>query len=189
MQNDQQKERVESRREVFRGPLIAVEHWTVRLQNGKEALREVVRHNGAAAIVALDDRQRVTLVAQYRTPMGRTMLEIPAGKKDTPEEDGLFCAQRELAEETGLRAARWAHLSTLDVSPGYLTERIDLYLATELSQGETSPDEDEFLHITQLPLREAVERVMRGEITDAKTMTGLLMAWTQIEEKGERGRL
>ena len=104
------------------------------------------------------------------------MLEIPAGKLDYADEDRLEAAQRELREETGLSAREWTRLSDIVPSPGYLTERITLYLARGLSQGETEPDADEFLNIERLPLKELVERVMRGEIEDAKTQAALLMA-------------
>lgn len=165
---------------VFRGPLVAVEHWQAEIFGGKMALREIVRHPGAAAIVPVDSDGQVTLVSQYRIAMGRVLLEIPAGKRDTPEEDFLLCAKRELEEETGFRAARWVHLTTIDTSPGFLTERIGLYLAMELTQGDVHPDEDEFLRITKMPLEEAVALVMAGQITDAKTIAGLMLAWKYL---------
>lgn len=176
MQNERLYERVVNTREVFRGPLISVEHWEAELYGGRRALREIVRHVGAAAVVPVDDTGHVTLVTQYRIAMGRVMLEIPAGKKDDPDEDALCCAKRELREETGLTAESWRHLTTIDTSPGFLTERIGLYLATGLSQGPSHPDEDEFLGLVKLPLSEAVQKVMAGEITDGKTIAGLLMA-------------
>ena len=176
-------EKVLAKKEVFRGVLVTVEHWDAEVFGGKKALREVVRHAGAAAIVPVDARGRVTLVEQYRIAMGRAMLELPAGKKDSPDEDGLLCAKRELREETGLTANEWRLLTTIDTSPGFLTERISLYLATGLSQGEACPDEDEYVHAVKMPLQEAVERVARGEITDAKTISGLMMAWYIINNK------
>lgn len=170
-------EKIQSKKQVFAGPLISVEHWEAEVYGGKRALREIVVHPGAAGIVPLDDAGNVTLVRQFRIATGRVLLEIPAGKKDAPDEDGLLCAKRELAEETGLRAQNWRLLTTLDTSPGFLTERIALYLATGLTQGETCPDEDEFLHVVKMPLSEAAQRIMAGEITDSKTIAGLLMAW------------
>lgn len=171
------QETILSKKQQFDGALISVEHWDVEICGGKTALREIVRHPGAAAIVPVDSTGIVTLVAQYRVAMGRVMLEIPAGKKDTPDEDGLTCAKRELREETGLTAAHWRYLTTIDTSPGFLTERIALYLATGLSEGEADPDEDEFVRVQRMPLAEAVDKVMAGEITDAKTIAGLMMAW------------
>lgn len=176
MRDDKLYERKLTTETMFRGPLVAVEHWQAEIYGGKTALREVVVHPGAAAIVPVDAEGMVTLVWQYRIAMGREMLELPAGKKDHPDEDFLVCAKRELAEETGLLATTWRHLTTIDTSPGFLTERIGLYLAMGLTQGDTSPDEDEFLQIVKMPLAEAILRVMTGEITDAKTITGLMMA-------------
>lgn len=170
------RETVVSKKEVFRGILISVEQWEAALSDGKRAMREIVRHVGAAAVVPVDADGCVTLVRQYRIAMGRVMTEIPAGKKDTPQEEPLACAQRELSEETGLTAASWRLLTTIDTSPGFLTERIGLYLATDLTVGRTHPDADEFLNLIRMPLEEAVGRVMAGEITDAKTVAGLLMA-------------
>ena len=106
----------------------------------------------------------------------RVTLEIPAGKLDSASEDPLDCATRELREETGLSAERMTHLTTLLTTPGFCTEKIAVYLAQGLSQGDTHPDEDEFLGLVRLPLEEAFEMVMRGEICDGKTICGLMMA-------------
>ena len=165
-----------SSQEVFHGKLINVEHWQVRLPNGQTALREVVKHRGAAAIVPVDDQGNVTLVCQHRVAVGRFTWEIPAGKLDSVSEDPLDCATRELREETGLSAERMTHLTTLLTTPGFCTEKIAVYLAQGLSQGDTHPDEDEFLGLVRLPLEEAFEMVMRGEICDGKTICGLMMA-------------
>lgn len=185
MENDNMlMEKVLSRKEVFKGILVTVEQWEAELANGAHAPREIVRHVGAAAVVPVDDAGNVTLVRQFRIAMGRVLTEIPAGKKDSPEEDPLACAKRELSEETGFDASNWRHLTTIDTSPGFLTERIGLYLATGLIQGETHPDEDEFLGLVKMPLKEAVARVMAGEIADAKTAVGLLMAWQTLTQEG-----
>lgn len=181
------RETILSSREVFHGKLINVEHWQVSLPNGKEALREIVRHNGAAAIVPVDDEGNVTLVRQHRIAAGRFTWEIPAGKLDSPEEDPFHAAQRELEEETGLRAENWQLLSRIDTTPGFCTERIALYLATGLSQHRTHPDEDEFLNLTKMPLREAVDLCMRGELRDAKTLVGLLMADRALHARAGQG--
>lgn len=183
MQDEKLYEKTLTKKEIFQGVLVSVEHWEAELHDGRKALREIVKHVGAAAVVPLDELGNVTLVRQYRIAMGRVLTEIPAGKKDSPAEDPLQCARRELAEETGLRAANWRHLTTIDTSPGFLTERIGLYLATGLSQGETNPDEDEYLGLVRMPLEEAVQSVMRGEIADAKTAVGLLMAWQTVRAK------
>ena len=170
------REEILSREPRFEGALIRVERWRVRLPNGSPALREVVLHPGAAAVVAVDERGLVTLVRQHRPAVGEVMLEIPAGKLDGPGEDPLACAQRELEEETGLVAANWRLLTTLCTTPGFCDERIALYLATGLSQGEARPDDDEFLRVERMPLKEAVDRVLSGDLRDGKTALGLLMA-------------
>ena len=169
-------EKIIARREVFRGKLIRVEHWDAELASGRVSLREIVKNANAAAVVPVDADGNVTLVRQYRVAMGEIMMEIPAGKKDSPDEDALVCAKRELEEETGLRAESWRLLSEARMSPGFLTERVSVYLAQGLSQGQDHPDEDEYLNLVRMPLDEAVERVRRGEITDAKTVIGLMMA-------------
>ena len=136
-----------SEKEMFHGVLIDVTHMQVRLPNGQTALREVVRHKGAAAVVPVDDEGNVYLVRQHRV---------------------------------GLRAGKMEKLTHVVTTPGFCTEQIGLYLATELSQHEDHPDPDEFLHVEKMPLSEAVSRVMSGELCDAKTALGLLMAWQKL---------
>jgi len=148
----------------------------VKLPNGRQAMRELVNHHGAAAIVPVDAGGTVTLVRQYRAAHDKVMLEIPAGKLDSATEDPLTCAHRELKEETGLTARSMKFLTRMAPTPGYDTEFVNIYLATELTGGRANPDEDEFLTVTRMPLQEAAQRVMRGEIGDAKTAIGLLMA-------------
>ena len=161
---------------VFRGKLIDVSHMRVRLADGRTALREIVNHHGGAAVVPVDGEGYVYMVRQHRVAPNEVMLEIPAGKLDAPGEDPRACAIRELEEETGLRADTVRLLTHMLPTPGYCTERLGLYLATGLTQHERHLDADEFLRVERMPLCEAVERVMRGELTDAKTALGLLMA-------------
>ncbi len=161
---------------IYDGKIIRVEKWRVSLPDGREAAREVVIHKGAAAIVPVDAQGMVTLVRQHRVALDTFTWEIPAGKLDSVSEDPLDCAKRELEEETGLRAANWRRLSHVITTPGFCTEQISIYLATELSQHEAHADQDEFLRLQKMPLDEAVNRVMAGEFRDAKTCLGLLMA-------------
>ena len=163
---------------VFPGIIIRVEHWNVRLPSGETALREIVCHRGAAAVVPLDEKDNLILVRQHRIAVDRLTLEIPAGKLDSPEEDPLDCAVRELSEETGYRAESWEKLTCLETTPGFCNERIHIYLATGLTLGDTHPDEDEFVATVRMPLEEAVQRVMRGEFRDGKTALAIMMtAW------------
>lgn len=176
MQDDELREDYLSGETVFQGKIIRVEHWQVGLPNGKTALREIVRHNGAAAIVPVDEDGNVTLVRQHRVAAGRFTWEIPAGKLDSPEEDPFLAAKRELEEETGLQAEHWRLLTRIDTTPGFCTERIALYLATGLSQHATHPDADEFLHLKKMPLEDAARLCLEGQLRDSKTIIGLLMA-------------
>ncbi|MGN0779422.1 MAG: NUDIX domain-containing protein [Aristaeellaceae bacterium] len=161
---------------VYPGVIIRLEHWQVKLPNGETALREVACHPGASAIVAIDDEGQVILVRQHRIAVGRLTMEIPAGKLDGPDEDPFLCAQRELSEETGLSAENWRKLTVLETTPGFCNERIHLYLATGLSQHASHPDEDEFVAVTRMSLRDAVARVMDGTFRDGKTALGIMMA-------------
>lgn len=165
---------------VYPGRIIRLEHWDVRLPNGDAALREVACHPGAAAVVALDDEGQIVLVRQYRAAVGRLTLEIPAGKLDSPEEDPFACAKRELREETGLTADTWSKLTVLETTPGFCNERIHIYKATGLHQGECDPDEDEFVTTVRIPLPEARELVLNSTFRDGKTALGILMACALI---------
>lgn len=176
MNENQLTETFLTREVVYPGKIIRVERWQVELPNGHQALREVVCHPGASAIVALDDEGQVILVRQHRIAVGRLTLEIPAGKLDGPDEDPFLCAQRELSEETGLEAEHWQKLTVMDTTPGFCNERIHLYLATGLKQLASHPDEDEFVDVTRMPLKDAVARVMDGTFRDGKTALGIMMA-------------
>lgn len=169
-------ERTLDTRRVFDGLILHIDHITNELPNGRTAAREIARHVGASAVVPVDAEGNVWLVRQFRAPVNRVLLEIPAGKLDHRDEDRLLAAKRELLEETGLTAARWTHLTDLLTTPGFTDERISLYLARDLSVGESHPDEDEFLNVVRMPLAELVERIARGEVTDGKTVCAALLA-------------
>jgi ADP-ribose pyrophosphatase len=155
---------------------------TVRFRDGRESTREILSHPGAVAIVALDPQDRVLLVRQWRTAAAQVLLEIPAGTLDLIDpvartiEDPASAAPRELEEETGYRAKTWRKLAAFWTVPGFATELMHLYLATDLSPAHgdrLGPDEDERLELVRLPWAEAVAAVERGEICDAKSMVGL----------------
>ena len=175
--NDQNiiEKRVDSAR-VFDGIILHIDHMTYELPNGQLARRECARHIGASAVIPVDDQGNVWLVRQFRACIDQALLEIPAGKLDYVGEDRLEAAQRELREETGLRARSWTHLTDIFTTPGFSDEKISLYLARDLEAGASHPDEDEFLNLVKLPLDEVVARIMRGEITDSKTICATLMA-------------
>ena len=173
---DNLNEEVLSKERKFDGVVIDVEHWQVRLPDGSVALREIALHKGAAAVVPVDEQGRVPMVRQYRVPLGRVTLEIPAGKLDFVGEDPEVCARRELAEETGLRAERVTKMVALRTTPGFCNETIHIYLAQGLSQGERHLDEDEFLDVELIPLTDLVREVLAGNIPDAKTQIAILKA-------------
>lgn len=170
------REKVLTKKTEFEGQIITVQLWKVALPDGREAGREIVLHNGAAAVVPVDKQNMVTLVRQHRVAINQMTLEIPAGKLDDPMEDPLMCAKRELEEETGLKAGMWQKMAHVVTTPGFCTERIALYLATDLTQETAHTDPDEFLSLVKMPLTQAVMMVEKGQITDAKTCLGLLMA-------------
>lgn len=183
MIDDALKETFLSSQEIYNGAIIKVEKWQVSLPDGRTAVREIVKHNGAAAIVPVDAQGYVTMVRQHRVAMDKFTWEIPAGKLDSPTEDPFSAAKRELEEETGLQAEHWQLLNRIDTTPGFCTERIALYLATGLSQHPSHPDTDEFLQLTKIPLDEAVNLCMAGEINDSKTLIGLLMAQRVLQRQ------
>ena len=157
----------------FNGRLIRLRTDTVLLPNGNQASREIVEHSGGVGVVALTDDGRIMTVRQYRHAMKEVVLEIPAGKLEKGEEP-LLAAKRELAEEVGVTAENWRYLGPLYATPGYCEEIDHLYLATGLTLGESHPDPDEFLERGSMPLTDAVDAVMRGDIPDAKTQTAIL---------------
>lgn len=158
---------------AWHGRIIDVNRLEVELPNGRRTSRDIVRHPGAAAVVALTDSGKIALVRQYRTALDRVTVEIPAGKLD-PGEDPLECAKRELREETGFVAGRMRYLTTIASSAGFADELIRIYMATHLKLDEACPDEDEFLNVDLVPLSELIDAVLDGKIEDAKTVVGAL---------------
>ena len=159
---------------VLDGKLLKVDRDTVVLDNGREALREVVRHPGGVCIAALDGENNLWFVRQFRYAMGEDVTELPAGKLEWGE-DPAEAAARELQEETGCTADRIVKLAEGYPSPGYTTEVLHLFFATGLHAGEQHLDEDERITAFPIPLDTAVSMVMRGELRDSKTQTLVLM--------------
>ena len=167
---------------VHRGRYLEVRVETTERADGSRHRRDVVRHPGAVAIAALDDADRLLLVRQWRQPAGRTLLEIPAGTLDRDPatgaiEDPELASRRELEEETGYRAASWERLGAFWTAPGFASELMHLYLATDLvaaGPGRLAPDADEALELVRLPLGDALAAADRGEVLDAKTLLAIL---------------
>jgi len=165
-----------SSEQVFSGSFLKVQRDTVRLPDGGLASREYIRHPGAVMVLPLLDDGRLLLERQFRFPMGRVMLEFPAGKLD-PGEAPLRCAQRELLEETGYSAREWAHAGVLHNAIAYSDEGIEIFFARGLSAGEAQLDEGEFIEVLTMSVEELDDRCRDGRVTDAKTLIGLL--WLQ----------
>lgn len=164
--------------DVFRGRIFTVSLDTVR-EGDQTHQREVVRHPGSAAIVAVYDDGTVALVKQYRHPAVKYLWEIPAGSRgdfEPPEE----CAARELEEELGVVAGRWEKLTEFFVSPGFCGEKMWLYLATDLTETRQNLEDDEILEITRVSFARAFEMIEANEIEDAKTIIGLTMAAARL---------
>lgn len=160
---------------IFRGRIVTVDVEDVGLPNGSRLRMEIVRHPGGAAVVALDARGQVCLLRQYRHAVGAWLWELPAGKIDH-RQPALETARRELEEEAGVTAARWDELGTVLSSPGVFTERVHLYLARGLAETARRPHLDEVFEVHWLPFAEALERALRGDFVDAKTVAGLTRA-------------
>ena len=161
---------------VLQGDFLHVRRDTVRLPDGKTTRREYVVHPGAVVVVPLLPDGRVVVERQYRHPVGRVMLEVPAGKLE-PGEDPLLCGQRELLEETGYRAAQWARAGAMHLAIAYSTEVIHIYFARGLRGGERKLDDGEFLDVHAMPVDELLAACRAGEVTDAKTLACSL--WLQ----------
>ena len=158
---------------MYDGKIVKLLRDSVELENGKTALREVIKHPGGVGIVPLDEDNNVLMVRQFRYPHGKVLLEIPAGKLEYGE-NPRECGLRELKEETGCTCDSFEYLGNLIPTPAYDTEVIHMYLARGLHSGEQNPDEDEFLEIEKIPLEKAVEMIMNNEIADAKTQIAIL---------------
>ncbi len=168
------KETKISSEEKFEGKVLRVFRDEIALPNGKTSVREYAKHRGAVAVVALDNEDHVYLVRQYRYAIGRTTLEIPAGKLEESDTDPETAAKRELSEEIGAVAGKFSSLGVYLGSPAILTEKIYCYLAEDLTFGDTHPDEDENLMTVRMPLKDAIACIERDEWEDGKTVFALL---------------
>jgi len=162
-----------SEREIYAGRILTLRLKSIARPDGRVLLREIVEHAPGAAVVAVDPAGFVLLVRQARPAVGADVLELPAGLVD-PDEAPIDAARRELREETGYAAARLTPLLSFYTSPGFTTELIQIFVATDLHEAATAHDEEEEIELVRLPLADALERVMRHEISDAKTVAGLL---------------
>ena len=166
---------------VYDGRVISLRRDTVAMPGGGDSVREVVTHQGAVAVVAIDDQERVLLLRQYRHPVGAYLWELPAGLRDADGEAPVETAKRELAEEALLSAGRWSLLATIYSSPGFSDEQVLIYLAEDLGdvdrpEGFTVEHEEADMTLDRVPLADAVQRVFDGDIRNASAVVGLLAA-------------
>jgi 8-oxo-dGTP pyrophosphatase MutT (NUDIX family) len=188
--DDPLRERLVSSEVLRQSRILEFRIDTIESADGHRSTRDIASHPGGVCVVAIDPADRVLLVRQWRHAAGRALLEIPAGTLDR-EPDGSIeehagAAARELEEETGSRAGKWRYLGAFYTAPGFTSELMHLYLATDLQAvhaGGLQPDEDERLELKPLPFDEAVAMIDRGEIPDAKTIAGLLLV-ARLRERG-----
>lgn len=167
---------------IYKGRIISLQVDTVTLPNGETATREIVKHPGAVAVIPLIE-DKMIVVEQYRKPLEKSQVEIPAGKLDAGEEP-LKAALRELEEETGYRSDHVKLVSSFYTSPGFADEIIHLYIAEDLVKGNANPDEDEFLECEAITLEQAQQYMREGRISDAKTIMAVY-AWQLYKLTGE----
>lgn len=168
-------EKTVSSKSVYNGNIINVELMTVTLPDGRQATRDIVRHPGASAVIALNEKGEMYMVRQFRKPLEAESLEIPAGKLDHGE-DPLECARRELKEETGLSAGRLKHIVSIHSTPGFSDEVLHLYAALNLFEGDSCADADEFISTERYSVPQLLDMILDGRITDAKTIIGIFLA-------------
>lgn len=178
------KEKTLKQNYVYNGKIINMRKDDIILPDGNNAIREVVEHPGGVCVVAVTDKDEILMVRQFRYPYMEEILEIPAGKRNSKDEDPLACGKRELTEETGAVAKEFTFLGRLYPTPGYCDEIIWMYAAKDLSFGAQNPDDDEFLEVERIPFEKAVGMILSGEITDAKTQTAILKLKLLRENNG-----
>lgn len=184
-----EKARLVSSEVVFEGRLFNVVHDKVIEPGGQENERDIVRHNGSAVILAVDNEKNrknpwVVMERQYRHAAGRFLWELPAGKIE-PDEDPMAGAQRELAEETGYRAKKWSELAQFWPSPGFVGEWMKLFLAEGITAGDALPEEDERIELRLVRLNDVLKMIDKGAIQDGKTLAGILL-FARLEVKGRK---
>lgn len=175
-------EKTTKKETIYEGKIVDVSVHEVTLPDGRSSKREVINHSGAVAVVAVTPEQKIVMVKQYRKPLEKPLVEIPAGKlegTDSPEET----AARELKEETGYTAGRLQKIASFYTSPGFADEIVHLYEAFELQAGEPETEEDEFIELMEISLKEADELIQREEIHDAKTMYAVQYVKTILDQQ------
>lgn len=172
---------------LYDGAIVHLYRDTVTLPDGKSAMREVIRHIGAVCVVPVTDENEVILVRQFRYAIGKMMLEIPAGKLNSKDEDPSSAVLRELEEETGYSCRELKFIGDIHTTVGFCDEVIHMYSAQGLTKGAAHPDDDEFIDTVKLPLDEAVEMILNGQLTDGKTQAAILKVYTEQSNRSCKG--
>lgn len=167
-------EKTLSKEDIFEGRIIKVEVEKVKLPDGKESTREIVRHQGGVAIIAFKDKETILMVEQFRKPIDSLLLELPAGKIER-NEDLKKCAIRELQEETGYKPNKIEYIGKIVTSPGFCDEYIYIFKAEDLVKEELPCDDDEFINVYEYKLSEVKDMIKQGKITDAKTISAFML--------------
>ena len=160
---------------LFKGRAFAIRRDFLKTPDGRETKLDIVEHGGSVVLVPVDDEGNILFVRQYRHATGKDLLELPAGTRDG-DEPYLECAAREIREETGMEAGKLVKAGEFYLAPGYSTEFMAVFIATELKENPLPADEDEFLELERIPIHKAFEMAEKGEVLDAKSLAGLLLA-------------
>jgi len=160
---------------VFQGRAFKIRRDTLKTPDGRETKYEIVEHVGSVIIIPIDEQGNLLFVRQYRHAAGKDLLELPAGTREG-DEPYEVCAAREIREETGMAAGKLERIGDFYLAPGYSTEFMAVFLATELTHNPLDADEDEFLQLEKIPIQKAIEMAKKGEMPDAKTLAALFLA-------------
>lgn len=166
---------------VFQGRAFSIQRDKLRTPDGRTTTFDIIGHHGSVVLIPLDEDGNLLFVRQYRHAVADELLELPAGTLDSPDETPRHCAEREIREETGMAADKLLELGQFFLVPGYSTELMTVFLATELRVDPLEPDTDEFLQVEKIPLAEAFRLAETGQIPDAKTLAALLMARAHLQ--------
>lgn len=174
------KEKTMKSERIFEGKVLNLRVDTIELPNKKYSKREIIEHSGGVTVVAITDQNEIVLVKQYRKAIEDFLLELPAGKLEYGE-NPLECGKRELKEETGYTSDNFELLCETYSSPGYSTEKIYIYLAQDLKEGESELDEGEYLEVEKIDIKQVIKMIEDNKLTDSKTINGILMAQNKLK--------
>jgi ADP-ribose pyrophosphatase len=166
---------------LLKGRAFTIRRDTMKTPDGRETKFDIVEHGGSVILIPIDDEGNLLFVRQYRHAAGMDLLELPAGTRDS-DEPFEECAAREIREETGMEAETLTYVGSFYLAPGYSTEYMGVFLASDLKHNPLEADDDEFLSVEKIPIKLALEMTERGEMPDAKTLAALMMARSHLEK-------